>query len=80
VAMIKIKLGPDAEAEDLPGMHSMPDQGYANLIDGELFYFDHHENLRAVHGDYPIATTSAQVRLLIEYLETIEARMKVAEA
>jgi hypothetical protein len=80
MAMIKIKLGPDAEAVDIPGMRSMPDSGYANWIDGELFFFDHHENLRAIHGDYPIATTSAQVSLLIAYLQTIEARMKEAEA
>jgi hypothetical protein len=80
MAMIKIRLGPDEEAEDIPGMRSMSNEGYANWIDGELFFFDHHENLRAVHGDYPIATTSAQVRILIDYLRKIEARMKEAEA
>ncbi len=79
MAMIKIRLGSDAEAEDIPGMRSMSDQGYANWIDGEVFFLDHHENLRAVHGEYPIATTSAQIGLLIEYLETIQARMKQAE-
>ena len=77
--MYKVNLGPDEEAEDNQGMRSIPDNGYANWIDGELFFLDHHQNLRAVHGEYPIATTSAQVRKLIEYLETIEARMKVAE-
>lgn len=80
MTMMKIRIEPDAEAEDIPGMRSMPAAGYANWIDGEIFFFDHHENLRAVHGEYPIATTPAQVRLLIQYLEKIEERMNGAAA
>jgi hypothetical protein len=29
-------------------------------------------------GEYPIATTERQVRILIEHLETVAARMKEA--
>lgn len=79
MAMIKINLRADAEAEDIPGMREMPDEGYANWINGELFFVDHHDILRAAHGEYPFATTASQVRMLITYLKTVEKRMRQGE-
>jgi len=79
MTMIKINLDANAEAEDIQGMQEMPADGYANWINGELFFVDHHDILRSAHGEYPIATTSAQVQMLIAYLRKVEARMKEAE-
>jgi hypothetical protein len=56
----------------------MPDEGYRNWIDPELMWVDHHDVLRDTHGEYPLATTSRQVRMLIQYLERVEQRMKAA--
>lgn len=71
-------LGND-EVEDIPGMRAMPDEGYANYIKQDLFFVDHHEILRSSVGEYPIATSSRQVDLLIEHLKVVRQRMKEAE-
>lgn len=78
MGMVKVRVAPDAEAADMDEMQRMSDQGYVNWIDGELFFTDHHDFLRAIHGGYPIATTSAQVGRLIEYLDGVKARMEAA--
>lgn len=72
---IPVTIQEDSEAADIPSMREMPDVGYSNYLDGGLFFTDHHDVLRAVHGGYPIATTSRQVDLLVEYLEGIKSRM-----
>jgi hypothetical protein len=78
MAMFSVKVAANAEAADIDEMRRMPDEGYANWIDRELFFIDHRDILRAIHGDYPIATTSAQAGLLIEYLKGVKARMEAA--
>lgn len=80
MAFLKVKalIPDDAEAADIDEMERMPDHGYVNWIEGGLFFTDHHDILRAVHGEYPIATTSAQAGRLIEYLEGVKARMEAA--
>jgi len=63
------------EAFTIPAMREMPDDGYANYIDGDLFWIDHHDILRATIGQYPIATTPRQVDILVEYLHRIRRQM-----
>lgn len=68
-----------ANAIDIPTMRDLTDAEYASYIDGDLFFVDHHDVLRAVLGEYPIATTSAQVEHLITYLQGVAQRMRNAE-
>lgn len=68
----------DSEAADIPSMREMPDDGYTNYLDGGLFFTDHHDVLRAIHGEYPIAATPRQIDLLISYLLTVKDRMVAA--
>jgi len=68
-----------ANAIDIPTMRGISNTEYASYIDGDLFWVDHHDILRAVLGEYPIATTSAQVEQLITYLQGVAQRMRAAE-
>jgi len=74
---VKIEYG--ANAIDIPTMRDISNTEYASYIDGDLFYVDHHDILRAVLGDYPIATSAAQVEYLITYLQGVAQRMRDAE-
>ncbi|MDH4581388.1 hypothetical protein E8F20_05795 [Pseudomonas sp. BN415] len=77
---LKVKIDSDAVAADIPTMREMPLEGYANYIDGELFFVDHHDVLRAALGEYPIATSSTQVEELIRYLTKVAVRMRASES
>jgi len=68
-----------ANAIDIPTMRGISTTEYASYIDGDLFWVDHHDILRAVLGEYPIATTSAQVEQLISYLQGVAQRMRAVE-
>ncbi|WP_210669071.1 hypothetical protein [Pseudomonas protegens] len=68
-----------ANAIDIPTMRGISNTEYASYIDGDLFWVDHHDILRAVLGEYPIATTSAQVEQLISYLQGVAQRMRTVE-
>ena len=68
-----------ANAIDIPTMRGISNTEYASYIDGDLFWVDHHDILRAVLGEYPIATTSAQVEQLISYLQGVAQRMRALE-
>jgi len=76
---LNVTIDTDANAVDIPSMHKMPLDEYASYVDGGLFFVDHHEVLRAVLGEYPIATTSKQVEHLISYLELVAEKMRGAE-
>lgn len=73
---LNVTLDPDATVVDIPTMFKMPLDEYAAYLDGGLFRLDHHEILRAALGEYPIATTSAQVEHLITYLQGVSDRMR----
>ena len=68
-----------ANAIDIPTMRGISITEYASYIDGDLFWVDHHDILRAVLGEYPIATTSAQVEQLVSYLQGVAQRMRAVE-
>lgn len=69
----------DDNAVDIPTMREMSAQDYAAYIHNGLFFVDHHEILRAVLGEYPIATTPEQIEHLISYLKGVSARMRGTE-
>jgi hypothetical protein len=75
---MKVTVHKDAEALDIPSMRELDEASYRQYIDTELFFLDHHDVFRSAMGEYPIATTERQVRILIEHLETVAARMKEA--
>lgn len=76
---INVTIDTDANAVDIPSMHKMPINEYASYVDGGLFFVDHHGVLRAVLGEYPIATTSKQVEHLISYLKGVAEKMRGGE-
>ncbi|MCU1717328.1 hypothetical protein [Pseudomonas sp. 5P_3.1_Bac2] len=78
---MRIQINVDSEscAADIPEMRAMPLDGYASYIANDLFFIDHHDILRAVIGEYPIATTADQTEQLICYLQGIALRMRAAE-
>jgi len=76
---LNVTIDTDANAVDIPSMHKMPLEEYASYVDGGLFFVDHHEVLRAVLGEYPIATTSKQVEHLISYLHVVAEKMRGGE-
>lgn len=75
---VTIEIGEDVA--DIPTMREMPNDGYSNYVSADLFFVDHHDVLRAVHGEYPIATTAHQVEVLINYLQTVASRMRESDA
>ncbi len=62
-------------AIDIPSMHAMTKDAYLAYAKDHLLFMDHHEILRSNLGQYPIATTAAQVDLLISVLGDYRARM-----
>jgi hypothetical protein len=77
---MKINVTVDTEdnAIDIPTMYKLPADQYATYVDGGLFRVDHHDVLRAVLGEYPIATTPEQVKQLIGYLQGVAEKMQAA--
>ena len=73
---ITIDIGVDVL--DIPTMQSMDAREYSAYVSNSLLWVDHHDVLRATHGDYSIATTSAQVELLIEHLKEVAEGMRRA--
>jgi hypothetical protein len=76
---LNVTIDTEANAVDIPTMHKMPLDEYASYVDGGLFFVDHHGVLRAVLGEYPIATTSTQVEHLISYLQVAAEKMRGGE-
>lgn len=77
---LQVTVDYDANAADIPTMREMPIDGYASYIAHDLFFVDHHDILRAVLGEYPIATSPEQVDELIRYLKKVSAKMRGEEA
>lgn len=75
---LQVTIDYDANAADIPTMQEMPIDGYASYVEHDLFFVDHHGALRAVLGEYPIATSAEQVEELIRYLRKVSAKMRGA--
>lgn len=52
-------------------MAAMPLKDYEEYIRTGLLFVDHHDVLRSAPAGYSLATTQAQVKALIRYLEEI---------
>lgn len=56
---------------DIPSMRAMGSgQAYLSYLEESLFFVDHHDVLRSILGEWPIAVTREQVLALIDYLQT----------
>lgn len=73
---ITIDIGTDVV--DIPTMQSMSAAEYSSYIENSLLWVDHHDVLRATHGDYSIATSSEQVELLINHLKVVSDALRRA--
>ena len=74
---VNVTIDYDDNAIDLPSMRKMPIDQYSSYIDKGLFYLDHHDALRSVLAEYPVATTSEQIEHLISYLQDIAQQMRL---
>jgi hypothetical protein len=72
---MKLPVSVDESAVDIPTMREMSIGDYQVYVESELFFVDHHDVLRSGLGQYPLAVTRAQLRVLIEYLKSIESRV-----
>lgn len=75
---LEIKVEPNYFAASIDEMRQMSPLGYSNYIVPDLIYQDHHDIVRASAGDYPLATTPAQIDALISLLQSMKQRMKDA--
>lgn len=68
---IEVKAVFGEDVVDIPTMREMgAGQPYISYVEQSLFFVDHHDVLRSVLGQWPIAVTRAQVLSLIAYLQT----------
>ena len=70
-----IELDAKIRTMDIPSMSALSDDEYRNIIDGEMFWVDHHEVLRVEASGQPIATSIEQLNILIEELEKMKVCM-----
>lgn len=73
-----VKQTVEIEAMDIPTMADATPEQYRSYLP-ELFFVDHHDVLRASHGEYPIAVTPAQLDILIEYLQDLRGRFATGD-
>lgn len=63
------------KAIDIPTMTELTPGQYREYVENGLTYVDHHGVLRSVPAGYPLATSRAQVEVLIRYLTSIAERV-----
>lgn len=67
---IEIHARLNEDVVDIPTMREMGSgDAYLNYLSEHLFFVDHHDVLRSVLGEWPIAVTKGQVEVLIRYLQ-----------
>lgn len=72
---MRLKVETDSSAADIPEMREMPAGEYLQYVKSALFFIDHHDVLRSAMGEYPLAVTKEQIKLLIQYLQEVQARV-----
>lgn len=68
---MKLKVEVSEDAADIPTMRDMSIVEYQTYIENEIFFIDHHDVLRSAMGQYPLAVTHEQMKVLIKYFESI---------
>lgn len=72
---VQIELEMNVDVIDIPTMEGLDQASYASYVEEALMWVDHHDILRTVHGEYPIATNRKQIDVLIGFLQSARARM-----
>ncbi len=72
---MRLKVETDSSAVDIPEMREMPLEEYLEYVKNELFFIDHHDVLRSAMGEYPLAVTKEQMKLLIQHLQEAQDRV-----
>lgn len=65
----------DVVAVDIQTMASMSTKDYKEYLRDGLLTVDHHDVLRSEPAGYPLATSKAQFKALMEYLKELEPRI-----
>jgi hypothetical protein len=66
----------EIEATDIPTMRAMSNSEYWSFVKGgALFWIDHHDVVRSTPAEYPLATTKAQLDMMIAALKEFRDRM-----
>jgi len=69
------KLKQEVEAVDIHTMAEMTPEEYEQYIRGSLLFVDHHDVLRSVPAQYPLAVTKQQFKALLDYLRELEPKV-----
>ena len=72
---MKLTVTVDESAVDIPTMRDMSISEYMVYVESELLFVDHHDVLRSGPGQYPLAVTREQLRMLIAHLKSLEGRV-----
>ena len=72
---MKLSVTVDESAVDIPTMYRMSIGEYQMYVETELLFVDHHDVLRSGPGEYPLAVTREQLRVLIAHLKSLEHRV-----
>lgn len=65
----------DVVAVDAQTMGEMTLDDYKEYLRNDLLHVDHHDQLRSMPAGYPLATSKAQFRALMEYLKELEPKI-----
>jgi hypothetical protein len=65
----------EVRSVDPTTMSKMTQDEYLEYLEDGLIYVDHHDVLRSMPAGYPLATTKAQLALLIAYLRELEPKV-----
>lgn len=72
---MKLPVTVNESAVDIPTMREMSIGEYQMYLETELLFVDHHDVLRSGPGQYPLAVTREQLRMLVAHLKGLESRV-----
>lgn len=70
-----LKTETTVEAVGIPTMHEISAEEYREYLSDGLLFVDHHDVLRSVPAEYPLAVTREQLQMLIEHLQGLVGRV-----
>ena len=70
-----LKRNQEVEAVDIQTMAKMSVEVYKTYLREGLLFVDHHDVLRSVPAEYPLAVTKEQFKALLAYLKELEPKV-----
>jgi len=74
----QVKTDERDEAFDVPSLEKITDEQYQDYLAFEVLSLDHHDIIRSEIGGYPIAATSRQARIFVQYIQDLTEKMEAA--